>query len=143
MSTNILRRPAYSHAKKVCTLYKKGCRAIESEVYHRKDRVLEQRYLQVLLRDRFDKNKQLAKFDAIKAYEDGLRELHNYAVLKPKQFPHSPGGVAYGREPPDPDYIFDGWHPLEKAKYPPEYFAKRDVRKREFLEREAKLHRRI
>ena len=33
--------------------------------------------------------------------------------------------------------ILDGWHPLEKAQYP-EYFARRDVRKREFLERQEK-----
>ena len=30
--------------------------------------------------------------------------------------------------------ILDGWHPSEKALYP-DYFARRDIRKREYIER--------
>lgn len=46
--------------------------------------------------------------------------------------PESPGGVAYGREVIPPDWIVDYWHPLEKAQYP-EYFARREQRKKEFV----------
>jgi NADH dehydrogenase (ubiquinone) 1 beta subcomplex subunit 9 len=46
--------------------------------------------------------------------------------------PKSPGGVAYAREVLSPDWVLDYWHPLEKAQYP-EYFAKREQRKKEYL----------
>lgn len=46
--------------------------------------------------------------------------------------PHSPGGVAYKREVIPPDWVVDYWHPLEKAQYP-EYFARREQRKKEFV----------
>lgn len=46
--------------------------------------------------------------------------------------PDSPGGVAYGREVIPPDWVLDYWHPLEKAQYP-EYFARREERKKEFV----------
>ena len=35
--------------------------------------------------------------------------------------------------------ILDAWHPLEKAQYP-KYFALRDVRKREYIERYEKKY---
>lgn len=47
--------------------------------------------------------------------------------------PTSPGGVAYEREVEPPDWILDHWHPLEKAQYP-EYFARREQRKKEFIQ---------
>ena len=47
--------------------------------------------------------------------------------------PHSPGGVAYGREVIPPDWVLDYWDPIEKAAYP-KYFALREKRKREYLE---------
>lgn len=47
--------------------------------------------------------------------------------------PSSPGGVAYGREVEPPDWVLDYWHPLEKARYP-EYFARREQRKKEWVE---------
>lgn len=47
--------------------------------------------------------------------------------------PYSPGGVAYNREMIPPDWVLDYWHPLEKAQYP-EYFARREQRKKEYVE---------
>lgn len=47
--------------------------------------------------------------------------------------PKSPGGVAYDREQIAPDWFLDYWHPLEKAQYP-EYFARREQRKKEYVE---------
>lgn len=47
--------------------------------------------------------------------------------------PQSPGGTAYDREQIPPDWVLDYWHPLEKAAYP-EYFARREQRKKEYVE---------
>lgn len=47
--------------------------------------------------------------------------------------PLSPGGVAYEREVEPPDWVLDYWHPLEKAAYP-EYFARREQRKKEYIQ---------
>lgn len=43
------------------------------------------------------------------------------------------GGIAYGRAHVISDWVLDYWHPLEKAQYP-EYFARREKRKKEFIE---------
>lgn len=40
--------------------------------------------------------------------------------------------MAYERQVIPPDWIVDYWHPLEKAQYP-EYFARREQRKQEFI----------
>lgn len=45
---------------------------------------------------------------------------------------NSPGGTAFEREHPEPDWLLDYWHPLEKARYP-DYFARREQRKKEFV----------
>lgn len=57
----------------------------------------------------------------------------------PKQFPHSPGGSAYARIVEPPDWVLDYWHPLEKAQYP-EYFARREERKKEYVKYWEKLY---
>jgi len=46
--------------------------------------------------------------------------------------PTSPGGVAFEREVPSPDWVLDFWHPDEKAQYP-DYFARREERKKEYV----------
>jgi len=53
--------------------------------------------------------------------------LFNFPVSK------CPGGVAYDREEETPDWVLDYWHPKEKEQYP-EYFAKREQRKKEYVE---------
>ncbi|VVC97035.1 unnamed protein product [Leptidea sinapis] len=58
-----------------------------------------------------------------------------YIVSKQSCFvtvPHSVGGVAYKRVVTPPDWVLDYWHPLEKAQYP-EYFKRREQRKKEYL----------
>jgi len=47
--------------------------------------------------------------------------------------PNSPGGTSFEREVIPPDWVLDYWHPLEKAHYP-EYFARRELRKKQFVE---------
>lgn len=86
-----------------------------------------------MLRDRFDKNRNVVDYrDATKAIEEGERELFLKQHPQPRKFPNSPGGVAYERDIIPPDWIVDYWHPLEKAQYP-EYFARREQRKKEYL----------
>ena len=45
----------------------------------------------------------------------------------------SPKGIGYERYLHYPDAVLDYWHPLEKAMYP-EYFARREQRKKEYIE---------
>lgn len=42
-------------------------------------------------------------------------------------------GLLHNRSWKPPDSVVDFWHPLEKAQYP-EYFARREQRKAEFIE---------
>ena len=45
----------------------------------------------------------------------------------------SPGGVAHGRTLKSPDWVLDFWTVEEKAEYP-EYFARREQRKKEYIQ---------
>ncbi|VDD78580.1 unnamed protein product [Mesocestoides corti] len=90
----------------------------------------------VQLRARFDQNKNVT--DPVKAkklVEDGWAELQKNKAAFPFLYPTSPGGVAYERHDyHSPDYLLDLWHPVEKLQYP-DYFALREKRKAEFIER--------
>ncbi|XP_005094565.1 NADH dehydrogenase [ubiquinone] 1 beta subcomplex subunit 9 [Aplysia californica] len=122
-----------SHAKKVRSLYKQAVRLLQAH-YESFDRY-EFRYQAVLMRARFDENKNEVDFrKAKKLLLDGQRELFLKSHPQPVKFPTAPGGVAYQRHYPPPDWLLDVWHPLEKAQYP-EYFALREMRKKEFVER--------
>ncbi|XP_037024696.1 NADH dehydrogenase [ubiquinone] 1 beta subcomplex subunit 9 [Bradysia coprophila] len=119
----------YTHSQRVCRLYKASLRNLESWY----DRRWIFRYHAVLLRARFDQNKNLA--DMVKAralVAAGERENNSKLHPIPKKFANSPGGCAYEREVIPPDWILDYWHPLEKAQYP-EYFARREQRKKEYV----------
>uniref|UniRef100_A0A6V7LME4 NADH dehydrogenase [ubiquinone] 1 beta subcomplex subunit 9 n=1 Tax=Bracon brevicornis TaxID=1563983 RepID=A0A6V7LME4_9HYME len=92
------------------------------------------RYEAVLLRARFDANKDIK--DLRKAKElllAGEEELRGFLHPQPLVFATSPGGCAYDRESPSPDWVLDYWHPTEKAMYP-KYFALREKRKLEYIE---------
>ncbi|KAL5022789.1 hypothetical protein ScPMuIL_001944 [Solemya velum] len=120
-----------SHARRVRKLYKDAARMTQS-YYH--DRHLF-RYHAVLLRARFDEHKEEVDMVKIKKIlQEGERELFLKQHPQPQKFANSAGGVAFGREQHSPDWLLDTWHPLEKAQYP-EYFAKREIRKKEFIER--------
>ena len=87
------------------------------------------------MRARFDKNVKLVDFREVEAVlSEGEKELFDKQHPQPRKFPMSPGGVAFEREVIPPDWILDYWHPLEKAQYP-EYFARREQRKKEYLEK--------
>jgi len=126
-----------SHARKVRALYKDAIRNIES---HCMDSVnhywrLEARYQSVLMRQRFDENSNVLDMrKAKKLLLEGQKELAVKCHPDVFRFPEAPGGVAYERYRPKNDKVLDLWTPLEKAQYP-EYFALREIRKREFIER--------
>lgn len=120
-----------SHARKVCSLYKRALKNLQS--YHHD--VHNYRYEAVLMRQRFDENKNIKDVRQAKAlYLAGEEELFNNMHVMPlNKFPNCPGGIAYNREVDPPDWVLDYWHPLEKAQYP-EYFARRELRKKEYIE---------
>ncbi|CAG7720060.1 unnamed protein product [Allacma fusca] len=94
----------------------------------------EYRYSAVVLRARFEKNRN--ELDMRKAKELlrlGEDELFKGNHTHPIKFPESPGGVAYERYVQSPDWTLDYWHPAEKAAYP-DYFARREARKTEYIE---------
>ncbi|KAK4884965.1 hypothetical protein RN001_001236 [Aquatica leii] len=119
-----------SHTRKVQSLYKRVLRCLEAwydqrEIY---------RYQAVLMRKRFDDNKCISDIRiSKKLLALGEEELFQKNHWAPRKFPEAPGGVAYLREVLPPDWVLDYWHPLEKAQYP-EYFARRELRKKEFVE---------
>ncbi|KAI5715099.1 hypothetical protein M8J77_010527 [Diaphorina citri] len=118
-----------THRRQVQSLYKRAVRNLEA--YH--SDIVDLRIEAVLLRARFDKHKDendLVKIRALLA--EGEKELFDTTHPSPIKFPTSPGGVAYEREPVIPDWVLDYWHPLERAQYP-EYFKRREERKKEFL----------
>ncbi|ERL86856.1 NADH dehydrogenase [ubiquinone] 1 beta subcomplex subunit 9 [Dendroctonus ponderosae] len=118
-----------SHTRRVQSLYKKAIRLLEA-YYDERDAF---RYRAVLMRKEFDDKKDIK--DMITAYhfiELGEQQLIDKQHYHPRRFPDSPGGVAYQREVIPPDWVVDYWHPLEKAQYP-EYFARREQRKKEFV----------
>ncbi|XP_059164403.1 NADH dehydrogenase [ubiquinone] 1 beta subcomplex subunit 9-like [Physella acuta] len=128
-----LQTSATSHARKVRSLYKQAVRLLQAH-YEGYDR-FEFRYQAVLMRARFDEHKE--EIDVRKAKKlllDGQKELFLKSHPQPIKFPLSPGGVAYQRTYPAPDWLLDFWSSHEKAQYP-EYFALRDIRKKEFIER--------
>merc|ERR1712243_356331 len=131
-----LRTQVLSHGQKVCRLYKKAIREMQAVTGNN---LVPFRYNAVLIRAEFDRNKHLDPIAAKKAIDDGEKRVWEQQCMFPFKFHDSPGGSAHGREPPTPDWIQDAWHPLEKAQYP-EYFARRDVWKREFIERYIKKY---
>ncbi|XP_034952340.1 NADH dehydrogenase [ubiquinone] 1 beta subcomplex subunit 9 [Chelonus insularis] len=118
-----------THAQRVCSLYKRACRNIEAF----ETDFLEYRYEAVLLRHEFDKNKDIKDLRvAKKLLLEGEAELMKWRHPQPLCFVDSPGGAAFQRYTPPPDWVVDYWHPTEKAMYP-KYFATREKRKREYI----------
>lgn len=118
-----------SHTQRVKSLYKRAVRNTEAYEFDPVD----SRYACVLLRARFDENKNETDIVRIKQLvSDGEKELFKNAHASPIKFPTSPGGTAFERQVPCPDWAVDYWHPLEKAQYPT-YFARREERKKEFV----------
>merc|ERR1712004_473977 len=125
-----LKTGVVSHATKVRRLYKEACREIQS-YYHFRHLI---RYQCVLMRDRFDQNKDV--IDMVHAKEllkIGEAELEKNRHPQPMKFPNSKGGVGFERDTISPDWLLDTWHPAERAQYP-EYFKLREQRKKEFIE---------
>ncbi|XP_016977755.1 NADH dehydrogenase [ubiquinone] 1 beta subcomplex subunit 9-like [Drosophila rhopaloa] len=119
---------ACSHKRQVCSLYKRALRNLEAWY----DRRPEYRYQAVLLRARFDQNRCKDIGEGVSLVACGEKELFETKHYQPRCFTNSIGGIAFEREVVPPDWMLDYWHPLEKAQYP-EYFAKREQRKKEYV----------
>uniref|UniRef100_L7M0I8 NADH dehydrogenase [ubiquinone] 1 beta subcomplex subunit 9 n=1 Tax=Rhipicephalus pulchellus TaxID=72859 RepID=L7M0I8_RHIPC len=119
-----------SHKFQVCSLYKRALRALEAWAIERD----EYRMDCVRMRQRFETYRHIKDLRVAKEIlEKGEEELFMHEHPYPLHYALAPQGVAYGREQPSPDWVLDYWHPLEKAQYP-EYFAKRELRKKEYVE---------
>ncbi|XP_052842602.1 NADH dehydrogenase [ubiquinone] 1 beta subcomplex subunit 9-like [Drosophila gunungcola] len=117
-----------SHKRQVCSLYKRALRNLEAWY----DRRTDYRYRAVLLRARFDENRCKDMAEGVVLLACGEKELFETKHYQPRFFTNSIGGIAFEREVECPDWMLDFWHPLEKAQYP-EYFAKREQRKKEYV----------
>ncbi|KAJ0171519.1 hypothetical protein K1T71_013069 [Dendrolimus kikuchii] len=117
-------------------LYKRALRNLEA-FYDRRNVY---RYQAVLLRARFDRHvKEPDMRKAAELLKNGEEELFLTQHPIPRAFATSAGGVAHQRVVLPPDWVLDYWHPLEKAHYP-EYFKKREQRKKEFIAMWEKEH---
>ncbi|BFF93776.1 NADH dehydrogenase [Drosophila madeirensis] len=117
-----------SHKRQVCSLYKRALRNLEAWYDRRND----YRYRAVQMRARFDENRNKDLGEGIRLLAVGQKELFETKHFQPRNFANSAGGCAFEREVIPPDWLLDYWHPLEKAQYP-EYFAKREQRKKEYV----------
>ncbi|KAF7256092.1 hypothetical protein EG68_06689 [Paragonimus skrjabini miyazakii] len=126
-----LRSKLIPHAQQVCRLYK----AALYDMKARHENILDFRYSAVLLRARFEENRDIKdEILAKRLLEEGWKEYNATRYPFPFRYPTAPGGVAYERTSHIYDIQLDFWHPLEKLQYP-DYFARREKRKQEFVER--------
>ena len=134
MSADYLKRELISHTRRVCSLYKRMSRDID---FWQED-LFEARFNKLVLRSKFDKNKNIKDVRAAKALLDETEEnflsnqQHPYHAHGQPVHAYSKEGIAYGRNLESPDYVMDNYHPLEKAQYP-YYYAKREAMKEEYI----------
>lgn len=131
---------ALSHRQKVCRLYKRALREVDS--WYGGDN-LEVRYQKVVLRARFDANKD--EKDTRKSQyllADGCRQLWEKRHWKTARFAADPLGNAYDRDRESSDQIldFDQWTYAEREQFP-YYFNRREQRKKELLSHWSKIEK--
>jgi len=133
---NYLKRDLITHTRRVQSLYKRTLRNEEAFLMERHDI----RYKMVLIRAQFEEHRHVKDMRVAKMLlEEGERQLFLRRHPQPKYFTHSPGGVCFERYADYADFHLDFWTPLEKARYP-YYFAKRELRKQEYIEMWEKDH---
>ncbi|THD23035.1 NADH dehydrogenase [ubiquinone] 1 beta subcomplex subunit [Fasciola gigantica] len=126
-----LRTKLVPHAQQVCQLYKAALYDLRAKKFN----LVDFRYHAVLLRARFEENRDIKDpILAKRLLEEGWEEYHATRCPFPFKYPSAPGGVAYERGSHVYDIQLDAWHPLEKLQYP-DYFARREKRKKEFIDR--------
>merc|ERR1711872_963474 len=130
MSHNYLTTRIIPHNKRVCALYKKALATLRSTYVQ--PHII--RYHQVVLRARFDENKDIKDItEAKRLVIMGEAELKRNEHPQPFQYPESPGGTSFENSPVAYDDILDNYYPSERAMYP-DYFAKRALRKEQYIE---------
>ncbi|KAI3387363.1 hypothetical protein SNEBB_003883 [Seison nebaliae] len=121
---------ALSHEQRVKRLYKASLRLLQAWCDDR----LEWRYHCVIMRERFEKNRNVKDLvEAQKLVIAGEKELFEKSHPQPYVFIDGPRGIANQRHGVPVESIVDTWHPLEKAQFP-EYFEKRQKRKEEYVD---------
>ncbi|GMT27518.1 hypothetical protein PFISCL1PPCAC_18815 [Pristionchus fissidentatus] len=131
---------ALSHRQKVQRLYKRALKEVDNWYGGNN---LEVRYQKVLLRARFDANKD--EKDTRKSQlllADGCRQVWEKRHFKPFRFALDPGGSSYDRERESPDVLLDSdqWTLAEREQFP-YYFNKREQRKKELLAHWSKIEK--
>ncbi|KAJ1369262.1 hypothetical protein KIN20_030679 [Parelaphostrongylus tenuis] len=131
---------ALSHRQKVCRLYKRALREVDS--WYGGDN-LEVRYQKVIMRARFDANKD--EKDTRKSQyllADGCRQLWEKRHWKTARFAMDPGGNAYDRDRESSDEIldWDQWTYADREQFP-YYFNRREQRKKELLSHWSKIEK--
>ncbi|XP_054164323.1 NADH dehydrogenase [ubiquinone] 1 beta subcomplex subunit 9-like [Oppia nitens] len=125
-----LKRELTTHTRRVQNIYKRICRNEESWLLERH----EIRYRLTIIRAEFEKHRHVKDMRLARSLlDEGERYLFKNIHPSPRYFTFSPGGVCFERYADYPDWHLDHWHPLEKARYP-YYFAKREQRKKEYIE---------
>jgi len=123
-------REILTHSQRVCRLYKKAYRTMESwavERYHF-------RFNAVVLRARFDESRSIKDIRILaQMLEDGEKECWREQHYDPSIFKGDPGGIVYSREAVAPDWVMDQWHPWEKVQTL-DVCQKREQLKKEFNE---------
>ncbi|MFH4984253.1 hypothetical protein AB6A40_010962 [Gnathostoma spinigerum] len=131
---------ALSHRQKVCRLYKRCLREVDN--WYGGD-ILEVRYQKVLMRARFDANKDVTDIGKAQLLlADGCRQIWEKRHWKPARFPLDPLGSSYDRERESPDVILDSaqWTLAEREQFP-YYFNRREQRKKELLQHWEKIEK--
>uniref|UniRef100_A0A0N5CFW0 NADH dehydrogenase [ubiquinone] 1 beta subcomplex subunit 9 n=1 Tax=Strongyloides papillosus TaxID=174720 RepID=A0A0N5CFW0_STREA len=121
-------------------LYKRALREVDA--WYGGD-VIEVRYQKVLMRARFDANKDVPdprKSQLLLA--DGCRQLWEMKHFKPFRFATDPGGSGFDRVREGPDHLLDTeqWTLADREQFP-YYFNKREQRKKELLQHWDKIEK--
>jgi NADH dehydrogenase (ubiquinone) 1 beta subcomplex subunit 9 len=102
-----------THSQRVCRLYKKALRTVESYCMERH----EFRYEAVLVRERFEKTRKEQDMRKLAAMlEEAEHEVWKQGNTQPFVFKNDPGGIMYNRSFEPSDVILDNWHPWERVR---------------------------
>ena len=135
---------ALNHRQKVCRLYKRACRELESWLSGPgPDKYLEMKFQRVVMRARFDANsdeKDPRKAQLLLA--DGCHQLWKRRHYKPFRFPLDPFGSSYDRNRESSDLQCDNpaFQFAEREQFP-YYFNRREQRKKEVFEHWRKIEK--
>merc|ERR1712212_63048 len=122
--------PILTHAQRVCRLYKKSLRTLE----HWNPMRHELRFNAAILRARFEETRDETDMRVqAKRLEEAEKEWVKEQHLDPLIFKNDPGGICYDRDPSVNDWMFDHYHPWERAQLR-DFFEQREHLKKDYEE---------